>query len=244
MATRDHTERLLEHFGMRVSRFGRSVAIHGPQVLEGRRIQVPGDISAAAFLLTAGILVDGSRITARGVGINPTRWGLITILERMGASFEVTNRGMQPFAPEESADVTAVSSRLTGTTVEGTETALAIDEMPILAVAAACATGRTVVRDAKELRIKECDRLNAMAVGLSRLGVAIEEQPDGWIIEGGGPSFRFRDGTVDSRNDHRVAMAFAVAALRSTGEVRIRGLSSVTISDPEFLGTLNEFRNG
>jgi 3-phosphoshikimate 1-carboxyvinyltransferase len=241
--TRDHTERLLEHFGARVSRYGRSVAIQGPVGLEGRKVVVPGDVSAAAFLLTAALIVEGSSITARNVGVNPTRWGLMSILERMGAHFEVEKRPASPDAPEETADVTAFSSRLAGTTIEGVETALAIDELPILAVAAACAEGTTVIRDAAELRIKESDRISAVAAGLSRLGVRIEEKPDGWVIEGGGPGFRFQGVTVDSRNDHRVAMAFAVAGLRSTDAVRVLGFESVAISDPDFLGTLEGFRH-
>ena len=242
--TRDHTEHLLEHFGVRVARYGRSIAITGPVMIEGRRVAVPGDISAAAFLLVAGLLVEGSSITARNVGVNPTRSGFMSILERMGARFTVESRNKASDAPEETADVTAVTTRLAATTIEGSETALAIDELPILAVAAAGASGTTVVKDAKELRIKECDRIAAMAAGLSRLGVKIEERPDGWIIEGGGPDFRFRSATVDSRNDHRIAMAFAVAGLKSDGEVRIHGLRSAAISDPDFLGTLEEFRRG
>lgn len=240
--TRDHTERLLEHFGVRVSRFGDSVAIDGPARFDGRRTIVPGDISAAAFPLVAGLIVPGSSVTAVGITVSGARRAILTILERMGAQLEMEVREAMGDLPEETAVVTARGSRLLGTTIEGLESAQAIDELPILAVAACCATGTTIVRDAAELRVKESDRIAAMAAGLTRLGARIEEKPDGWVIEGGGPDFRFSGGPVDSRHDHRVAMAFAVAGLRSSDEVRIHGLESMKISDPGFLGTLNGLR--
>lgn len=244
LPTRDHTERLLEHLGGRVVRADGLVGVDGPMPLTGRRIAVPGDISAAAFPLTAGLIVEGSRVTALGVGVNPTRTAVLAIFERMGARLAVTPCGGDEALPEETADLTVEAGRLSGVEIGAAEAALAMDELPVLAVAACCASGVTTIRGAQELRIKESDRIGAMAAGLSRLGARVEELEDGLAIRGGGPGFRFSGGTVDARGDHRVAMALTVAGLRATGEVRVEGVESVALSDPGFFRTLDELRRG
>lgn len=245
VATRDHTERALRRFGALVIRSGSEVSIEGPQALDGTTIRVPGDLSAALFLLTAAVLVDGSDVTARGVGVNPTRRAGLDILMRMGARVECRSLEEGGAADDEPlADITAGGSELVGVEIGGSEAAQAIDELPILAVAAACATGVTRIRDAAELRVKESDRISALAAGLARLGVRVEEKPDGLDIVGGGPGFRFAGGAVDTRGDHRIAMAFRVAGLRATGPVVLDDLTSAGVSDPGFAAALAALERG
>lgn len=268
LPTRDHTERMLRAFGVPVHREGTSIRVEGPGRLTGRSFEVPGDLSAALFTLVAALLVPGSQVTARGVGVNPTRRAALDILVRMGARLAETPVGI-PFDGagmagtvgnarpdggaagtaasglaelEPVADITAGESELTGLDISGAEAAVAIDELPILAIAAACASGTTRIRDAAELRVKESDRIAAMVAGLATLGVRVREQPDGFDIVGGGPGFRFGGGKIAAHHDHRIAMAFAVAGLRSTDEVWIDGMASMAISDPGFARTLAALR--
>ena len=239
-ASRDHTERLLPVFGVPVRRpDALTAAITGPARLRSARIEIPADPSAAAFWLVAASIVPGSRLEIRGVSANPTRTGALDVLLAMGAKIEVTER---PAVGEEPvADLVVESAPLRGTEVLGDTMLRAIDEFPVLAVAAAAAEGETRFGDAGELRLKESDRIAAMTQGLGRLGVAVQEQPDGMTVHGGGT---IGGGTVESHGDHRVAMAFAVAGLAARKPVRVRGAEVMAISDPRFLATLRRVRGG
>ncbi|TPW17974.1 MAG: 3-phosphoshikimate 1-carboxyvinyltransferase [bacterium] len=245
VASRDHTERILTQFGAAVQRVGRTVSLTGPVVLSGTTIDVPGDPSAAAFPLVGAAILPGSRVTAEAVSVNPTRRQWLDILGRMGARVTISNAvgpngaGLEQEANVEPvAEVTVEAGALLGVTIGDTEAALAMDELPILAVAACCATGVTRIRDAGELRVKESDRINGMATGLTALGVRVEELPDGLVIHGGGPKFRFRAARVDSLGDHRLAMAFRIAGFKADGPVVIDGMNSAGVSDPAFEETV------
>ncbi len=241
-ATRDHTERMLRGFGARVQVEGTRVALAGGQRLAARDVDVPGDLSAAAFFLGAAAILPGSRVTVPAVGVNPGRTGFLDVLAEMGA--EVVLAAQRDVAGEPVADVTVAapaSGRLRGVRVAGALVPRLVDEVPILAVVAACADGDTVVADAGDLRTKESDRLHETAVHLARMGAQIEERPDGLKIRGGG---RLTGAEVDSAGDHRMAMALAVAGLAARGETVISGAESVAISFPEFTRALAAFTGG
>jgi 3-phosphoshikimate 1-carboxyvinyltransferase len=231
--SRDHTERMLEGFGARLSRSGLAVALEGGQRLRGCPVDVPGDISAAAFFLAAAAMVPGSRLTVRGVGVNPTRTGVLDVLEAMGAGVRLD--GQRLAAGEPVADVTVTAEPLHGVRIGGQLIPRLIDELPVLAVAAAVAAGPTEIRDAAELRVKESDRVATIAAGLRRLGASVEELPDGLRIEG---SSRLRGAEVAAAADHRIAMAMAVAGLVADGETVIDGAEAVAISFPGFAEAL------
>jgi 3-phosphoshikimate 1-carboxyvinyltransferase len=226
--TRDHTERMLRAFGAQVDVADGRVSLRGRQRLRGCALTVPGDISSAAFFLVAGALAARDTLIVRNVGINPTRTGVIDILRLMGADLRITHE--RRAGDEPVADIEVRASELRGIEVPGELVPLAIDEFPVLFVAAACAAGTTVVTGAEELRVKESDRIASMADGLRALGIDAEPRPDGMRIVGG----RFGGGTIDSRGDHRIAMAFAVAALRATAPVRILDVANVATSFPGF----------
>ena len=230
--TRDHTERLLRLFGVEMLRQDRTVALEGGQTLTGTEIDVPGDFSSAAFLLVLGALAAKQGITLRGVGINPTRTGLLDLLIQMGADIRVRPRES---TGEPIADIEVRQSRLKAITVPESMIPRTIDELPVFFVAAACAEGETLVRGAHELRVKESDRLSAMSEGLGRLGVEHELLPDGLWIRG---AAGFSGGSVDSYGDHRVAMAFAVASARASGPVEVRDVANVATSFPSFVQTV------
>jgi 3-phosphoshikimate 1-carboxyvinyltransferase len=228
--SRDHTERMLSALGadLDVAADGLKVAIVGPQSLTAADIDVPGDFSSAAFFIVAGCLGAHDGLTIEHVGVNPTRTGLLRILEAMGADIELRNprnSGSEPIA-----DLHVKAGTLKGIDVPPELVPLAIDEFPVLFIAAAGAKGKTIVRGAEELRHKESDRIAVMAAGLAALGVAVEERPDGLVVEGG----RFRGGTLDSEGDHRIAMAFAVGSLISDGPIEILNTAQVATSFPEF----------
>lgn len=227
--TRDHTERMLDGFGVRVERAGASASVAGGQRLTGTRIDVPADISSAAFFLVAGCLAAREGLVLRNVGVNPTRTGVIDILRLMGADIRVENA--RESGGEPSADLVVRASALRGIRIPEALVPLAIDEFPALFIAAAAAEGRTELRGAAELRVKETDRLAVMAEGLGRLGVRHELLPDGIRIDGGPLS----GGTVDSHGDHRIAMAFAVASLRARGPLEILDVANVATSFPDFV---------
>jgi 3-phosphoshikimate 1-carboxyvinyltransferase len=230
--SRDHTERMLAAFGAALTRGERSVALEGGQTLRGTSIAVPGDFSSAAFLLVAGCLAADAGLTLTGIGVNPTRTGLLRLLERMGADIRVHPHGTgSGAAAEPVADLEVHRSALRGITVSEAEVPLAIDEFPVLFVAAAAASGETLVRGAQELRVKESDRLAVMAQGLATLGVEHRLLPDGIWIRG---TDAFSGGTLDSQGDHRVAMAFAVAALRARAPLEILDVANVATSFPGF----------
>jgi 3-phosphoshikimate 1-carboxyvinyltransferase len=226
--TRDHTERMFSGFGVAVRRAGATVELAGGQRLRGTDIRVPGDFSSAAFFIVAGCLAAADGLTVQGVGINPTRTGLLDMLRMMGARIDVAP--LAAAGPEPLADITVHASALHGAVIPPELVPLAIDELPILFIAAACAEGETVVTGAGELRVKESDRLAAMAEGLAALGVRCELLPDGIRIQGG----RLGGGRINSHGDHRIAMSFAMASLRATDPIDIGDVANVATSFPEF----------
>jgi 3-phosphoshikimate 1-carboxyvinyltransferase len=231
--SRDHSERMLRRFGARVVSEDRTVTLT-PGPLRAASVVVPGDISSAAFLLVAGAIVGDAQVTLHGVGVNPTRTGALDVLEAMGARIGVSQAADEG---EPTASLTATTTTLRATTIGGPLLIpRLIDEVPVLAVAAAVAAGVTVVRDATELRVKESDRIAAIARELGKMGAVIEERPDGMAITGGR---RLRGATVHSGGDHRMAMALAVAALVADGETLIDDVACVATSYPGFADTLN-----
>jgi len=203
-------------------------AVEGGQRLKATRIEVPADISSAAFFMVGASIARGSDVTLTDVGINPTRTGVIEILRRMGADIEVGPE--RQFGAEPVADIRVRGRRLSGIAIGKDLVAAAIDEFPAVFVAAACAHGVTEISGAEELRVKESDRIQAMCDGLLALGVAAQSRPDGARISGG----RLRGGTVDSRGDHRIAMAFAMAGLRAEQPVTVLDCANVNTSFPGF----------
>jgi 3-phosphoshikimate 1-carboxyvinyltransferase len=231
--TRDHTERMLGAFGVTVERAGATVSLMGGQQLTATAIEVPADFSSAAFFLVAGALAAPEGLLLRNVGVNPTRTGLLTLLQLMGARISVQPRRAGGDAVGEPiADLHVHASRLRGIEVPESLVPLAIDEFPVFFIAAACAEGETVVRGAEELRVKESDRLAVMAAGLQTLGVEHTLLPDGIRIRGG---HGFGGGTVDSHGDHRIAMSFAVASLKAQAPIRILDVANVATSFPGFV---------
>jgi len=231
--TRDHTERMLGGFGVRVERDGLRVAIEGGQRLTGCAIDVPTDISSAAFFLVGASIAPGSDLVLEHVGMNPTRTGVIDILRLMGA--DITVLAESEVGGEPVADLRVRSAELRGIDVPEELVPLAIDEFPAIFVAAACARGCTRVTGAAELRVKESDRIATMAEGLQALGVAAEPTDDGMIIEGRPDGAAFTGGRVEAHGDHRIAMSFAMAALRASGPVSIGDTENVATSFPGFV---------
>jgi 3-phosphoshikimate 1-carboxyvinyltransferase len=230
--SRDHSERMLLGCGVRVEAEDLRVRLHPPERLKSLRLTVPGDFSSAAFFIVAGLLGADGEFTIRNVGMNPTRTGLLDILRRMGADIEIGNE--RESGGEPVADVRVRASDLRGIEVPEALVPLAIDEIPVLCIAAACAEGETVIRGAAELRVKESDRISTMSAGLKALGVSTEELPDGLRIQGQ-PGAAFKQGIIDSAGDHRIAMSFSIASLRAAGPIRIRDVANVATSFPGFL---------
>lgn len=228
--TRDHTERMLRGFGYPVDVEGSTAKVESGHKLSATNIEVPADISSAAFFLVAASIAEGSEIVLEHVGINPTRTGVIDILKLMGA--DITLENQREVGGEPVADLRVRSARLKGIDIPEDLVPLAIDEFPVLFVAAANAEGRTVLRGAEELRVKESDRIQVMADGLLALGVKCEPTPDGIIIDGG----PYGGGEVWSHGDHRIAMSFSVASLRASAPIRIHDCANVATSFPNFLG--------
>ncbi|MCK5480370.1 MAG: 3-phosphoshikimate 1-carboxyvinyltransferase [Gammaproteobacteria bacterium] len=227
--TRDHTERMLAGMGYPVQRQPGRVCIEGGHTLNGIEIDIPADISSAAFFLVGASIAPGSELLLEHVGVNPARTGIIEILQRMGADIEVSNE--RDVGGEPVADLQVRSAPLHGIDIPAELVPLAIDEFPVIFIAAACAQGRTVLTGAEELRVKESDRIQVMADGLQTLGINAAATPDGMIIEGGA----LGSGCVDSHGDHRIAMAFSVAALRARGEIEILNCANVNTSFPGFV---------
>jgi len=235
--SRNHTELMLEHFGARVQVSASSVRLKGGPVLKGRRVVVPGDISSAAFFLVAAAMVPGSDITVAGVGVNPTRSGMLAVLQEMGADLQLLNQ--RELNGERVADIRVRFSRLKGVTVAGELIPALIDEVPVLAVAAAAAEGITEIRDAAELKVKESNRIATVVEELRKLGADLEELPDGLKIRGG----RSLKGAVcKSHGDHRIAMALVVAGLVAAGETCVRDAGCIDISFPGFADVLKLLR--
>ncbi|NNF04534.1 MAG: 3-phosphoshikimate 1-carboxyvinyltransferase [Rhodothermales bacterium] len=234
--SRDHTERMLSlptiDFGD-----GRTISSEGGRRIDPRIWSIPADFSAAAFFLVAGSIVPNSELTMKNVGLNPTRAGLVDVLRAMGADIRIENE--RAVGSEPIGDLTVRSSRLSGVTIGGDRIPVLIDELPVLAVAGALADGETIIRDAGELRHKETDRIAATAAGLSALGVRVEVRQDGFTIRGGSG---LTGGRVESRGDHRIAMAFAVAGLAAMDPVTIEGASCAAVSFPGFREALDALR--
>ena len=233
--SRDHTERILRAFGAEVhsgiAPDSRPAATVFPaEELSASAISIPGDISSAAFFLCGALMVPGSDLILRNVGINPTRSGILDVVAAMGGSVEILS-GNHADDAEPAADLHIRASRLHGTEIGGSLIPRLIDELPVIAAMACAAEGTTVIRDARELKIKESDRIRAMAEGLSRMGAAVTETPDGLIIEGGRP---LKGAEIDSRGDHRVAMAFSILSLIADGPVTISHPECVSVSAPDF----------
>jgi 3-phosphoshikimate 1-carboxyvinyltransferase len=222
--TRDHTERMLAGMGYALQREGNRVCLQG-----GGSIDIPADISSAAFFLVGASIAPGSELLLEHVGMNPTRTGIIDILQRMGADITVMNE--RDVGGEPVADLHVRAAQLRGIDIPPELVPLAIDEFPVIFVAAACAQGRTVLTGAEELRVKESDRIQVMADGLQTLGVDAQPTADGMVIEGG----TMDGGCVDSHGDHRIAMAFSMAALRAGGDIEITNCANVNTSFPGFV---------
>jgi 3-phosphoshikimate 1-carboxyvinyltransferase len=227
--SRDHSERMLRYFGADIETLPNGALVRGGRELEGRDIIVPGDISSAAFFIVAALIVPGSELLIRGVGVNPTRTGILDILIAMGASLEII--GLRDLSGEPVADILVRSSRLRGIEIGGNLVPRAIDEFPVICVAASLAEGRTVVRDAKELRVKETDRIAAMAANLRKAGIAATETEDGIEIEG---RERLDGGRFDSFGDHRIAMSMLVAGLAAADSVTVDDVACIATSFPNF----------
>ena len=228
--TRDHTERMLEGFGYHVHRQDATCSVAGGGRLKATAIDVPADISSAAFFLVAASIAPGSDLVLRHVGMNPTRVGVINILHRMGANIEVLDERV--IGGEPVADLRVRSAELRGIDIPEDQVPLAIDEFPVLFIAAVCASGRTVLRGAEELRVKESDRIQVMADGLAAVGVKTKVTADGIVIDGGQ---QIGQGQVQSHGDHRIAMAFSVASLRAAGAIEVTDCANVATSFPGFV---------
>ncbi len=231
--SRDHTERLFRYLGADLKIKQNKITVSPDMNLNAKNLVIPGDISSAAFFMVAGAMVKNSQITLKNVGINPTRTGILEVLSKMGARFEIVNQKFQNNEP--SADIIIYSSQLKGIDISGSIIPRIIDEIPIIAVAATQAKGQTVIRDAQELRYKETDRIRAVVENLKNMGVQVKELPDGLVIEG---EQNLIGSKISSYDDHRIAMAFAIAALSATGETMIDNADCVNISYPGFFEQL------
>ncbi len=227
--SRNHSEIMLKHFGADITTEGATASIRPAKELYGSRIVVPGDISSAAFFIAAGLLVPGSEILMKHVGINPTRDGILSVCRDMGADITLLNKNTDSGEP--TADILVKSSSLRGTEIGGAIIPTLIDELPIIAAMACFAEGETIIKDAGELKVKESNRIEVMVQNLSAMGADVTETEDGMIIRGGKP---LHGAVIDSRLDHRIAMTFAVAGLCADGETEIKGAECVNISYPGF----------
>ena len=237
--SRDHTEIALREFGADVAVEGRKITVMGRPKLAGRELFVPSDLSSAAFFLVAALLVPGSRLVIRGVGLNPTRSALLDFLIGMGANIRIPD--LESRNGELVGEIVVEYSTLRGGTIDGGLTAALIDEIPVLAVLGAATEEGLTVKDASELRLKETDRIRTVIDNLRRMGVDAEELPDGMAVPG---RQKFHAAQFDSFGDHRIAMAFAVAALRADGESAIDGAEAASVSFPEFWQTLGAISRG
>lgn len=235
--SRDHSERMLSYFGAEIRPFAGGVSLVGRPRLEGREVVVPGDISSAAFFIVAALIVPGSELLIRNVGVNPTRSGILDILRAMGGKIELLDERIVSGEPV--ADLLVRASSLHGIEIGGAVVPRAIDEFPVISVAAACAAGQTIIRDAQELRVKETDRIAAMVAELSKLGATLEATADGMIITGG---VWLHGAAVDSSGDHRIAMSCAIAALQSGSAVTIHDTGCTATSFPNFWELLDHVR--
>lgn len=226
--SRNHTEVMLQKFGAYVTSEGTTITVMPEPKLYAQKIEVPGDISSAAYFIAAALIVPGSEVLIEHVGMNPTRDGLLRVCKAMGADITILNKN---HSGEPTADLLVRYSGLKGTTVGGALIPTLIDELPVVAALACFAEGTTVIKDAQELKVKESNRIDAMVKSLSLMGAKVTETEDGMIIEGG---HSLHGAVIDSRLDHRIAMTFAVTALAADGETEIRDADCVKISYPDF----------
>jgi len=226
---RDHTERMLQSFGYPITQNEGEISLSGKHNLQATTLEIPGDISSAAFFIVGATIATNAQLLLTHVGINPTRIGIINILQQMGADIELLNQ--QTMGGEPVADIQIRSSQLHGIDIPPEQVSLAIDEFPIIFIAAACAQGKTVLTQAEELKVKESNRIQAMAEGLQAVGIRAEPTTDGMIIQGG----QIRGGTINSYGDHRIAMAFTIAALRAQEKIIIKDCANVATSFPNFV---------
>ena len=233
--SRNHTELMLSHFGAKISSQNTTVSIEPEPVLYGTDISVPGDISSAAYFIAAALLVPGSELLIKHVGINPTRDGILRVCKAMGADIQLMNHSTAGGEPV--ADLLVRHSALHGTVIEGELIPTLIDEIPVIAVLAAYAKGTTVIRNAEELKVKESNRLGILVEELTAMGGNVEETSDGMIIHGGAP---LHGASIDSRLDHRIAMSFAIAGLAAEGTTQLLRADCVNISYPGFYKDLRE----
>jgi 3-phosphoshikimate 1-carboxyvinyltransferase len=231
--SRDHTERMLPAFGVSVAREGLAATVRGGARLRGTEVVVPGDASSAAFLVVAALVLPDSEVRLEGVLLSPTRTAFVEVLRAMGGRVETR---LEAADPEPVGSIVASTSALRGTTVDPLLVPSLIDEVPALAVAAACARGRFTITGAGELRVKESDRITALVQGLAALGAHVLELPDGLVVEGGSA---LRGGRVRSQGDHRIAMCLSVAALAAEGATEVEGADCVAVSFPEFYALLD-----
>ena len=231
--SRDHTERMMEYMGIKLNIDGNSISIEGGQNLNGNEIFIPGDISSAAFFISAALIVNNSEILLKDVGINPTRTGIIDVLKRMGGNIDIIN--VREINNEPVADIIVKSSDLKGVEISGEIIPRIIDEIPVLAVVSALSDGETVIKDAAELRVKETDRIKAVVTNLKKMGADAEEMPDGMIIRG---KSKLKGTELETFGDHRIALAFAIAGLDADGETIIKDSKWADISFPGFFNLL------
>ncbi|MFG6495144.1 3-phosphoshikimate 1-carboxyvinyltransferase [Fictibacillus sp. UD] len=236
--SRDHTERMLEAFGVEVENDGLTVSVEGGQKLSGTHIEVPGDISSAAFFLVAGAIVPNSEITLKRVGLNPTRTGILEVLKAMGAN--VTYENVNEDTSEPYGDLIIKTSPLKGTIIEGALIPRLIDEIPIIALAATQAEGQTIIRDAHELKVKETDRIETVVNELKKMGADIEATEDGMIINGKTP---LHGAAVQSYGDHRIGMMLSIASCISEGETTLTNSEAIAVSYPSFFEQLKSLAN-
>jgi 3-phosphoshikimate 1-carboxyvinyltransferase len=240
--SRNHTEIMLKQFGAKIANLDELTVKLEPSELQSCNLTIPGDISSAAFLLVAASIIPGSEIQIQNVGLNPTRTGIVEVLKRMGASIEVKPKANS--IGEQSGDIVVRSAELQGVEIAGDIIPNVIDELPILSLAAAQAKGTTIIKNAEELRVKESDRLKAMAKFLTDLGVKVEERPDGMIIEGlDGKPFEPSGTTFDAGHDHRIAMTVGIASLRCTQSIKLDGAEWANVSFPGFFNLLQSLSN-
>lgn len=231
--TRDHTERMIRHFGGEVEVDGLTVAVPGGQQLKGADVHVPGDISSAAFFLVAGAIVPGSEIILRNVGLNPSRTGIIDVMQEMGADIEIINEKADAFEP--AGDIKIKTSSLKGVTIGGDMIPRLIDEIPVISLLATQAEGVTVIKDAEELKVKETNRIDTVVNELTKLGARIEATDDGMIIYG---KSSLSGATVSSHGDHRIGMMLAIAALICADETKLENQEAISVSYPSFFSHL------
>lgn len=236
--SRNHTELMFESFGVNIKSEGTTATVTPASQLTAQKINVPGDISSAAYFIVAGLITPNSEITIKNVGINPTRDGILTVCRMMGAHISLSN--VKDDIGEPVADITVKTSSLHGCTIEGDMIPKLIDEIPVIAVMAAFANGTTIIRDAEELKVKESNRIDVMVNNLSAMGVDIEATDDGMIIHGGKP---LHGATIDSNLDHRIAMSFTIAGGLAQGETNIKGAECVNISYPAFFDDFHKLMN-